>query len=260
MRLSDYSLGARLGAGFAVVLALGIVDAVIAVARLGDTAADVNHLASAAMQNVRTLEDWASNTRQNAIRARAVALSTEPAVTAQFAPQIAATTSLISSLQSRVETGLSTPQSRELFAEIGRNRAAYLESRSQALKLKDAGKRDDAIAMVQSDMGPKLDRYLASIGKLVDVERSGIDAVARGVEARASGARAVILAIALSALALGALIAWLLTRSLTRPLKALVGAARRVAATCASRWPTEATTKWPRCRARSARCRRNCGN
>ena len=55
------------------------------------------------------------------------------------------------------------------------------------------GKRDDAIALVQSDMGPKLDRYLASIGKLVDLERASIDAVARGVEARASGARACAL-------------------------------------------------------------------
>ena len=230
VRLSDYSLGARLAAGFAIVLLLGIADAVIAVVRLGDTAADVNHLASAALQNVRTLEDWASHTRQNAIRARAVALSTEPVVTAQFAPQIAATTSLISTLQSRVETGLATRESRELFAEIGRNRTAYLESRSQALKLKEAGKRDDAIAMVQTDMVPKLDRYLASIGKLVDAERASIDAVARGVESRASGARSVILSIALAALALGVLIAWTLTRSLTRPLESLVDAARRVAA------------------------------
>ncbi len=229
MKLSKLSVGSRLGIGFTLVLMLCVAGMAYSIMRLEGMSAEFKRLAVVSLNQVRTIEIWASHTHQNGVRTRAIALSKEPRVGEYFAPQIAETTKRISELQKQVEANLNTLEAKALFAEMGKNRAAYLEVRNQAFKLRAAGKMDEALQLVETRMNPLLDVYGASINAMLDASRRNIDAAASALEATAQRTRIVLAGLAAACLLLGGMLAWILTMGIITPLRTLVEVARRVA-------------------------------
>ena len=229
MKFSKYSVGSRLGIGFTLVLMLCVAGMAYSIMRLEGMSAEFKRLAVVSLNQVRTIEIWASHTHQNGVRTRAIALSKESRVSEYFAPQIAETTKRISELQKQVEASLNTLEAKALFADVGKNRAAYLEVRNQAFKLRAAGKMDEALQLVETRMNPLLDVYGASINAMLDASRRNIDAAASALEATAQRTQIVLAGLASACLLLGGMLAWILTVGITTPLRALVDVARRVA-------------------------------
>ena len=77
---------------------------------------------------------------------------------------------------------------------------------------------------------PATDQYVALIQRLLDMQRSRIDATAQGINVTYGQSRLWLIVLGVLGLGAGALCAWWLTRGITRPLAQAVQVARAVAA------------------------------
>ncbi|MDB5807606.1 MAG: hypothetical protein JWN73_4928 [Betaproteobacteria bacterium] len=229
MILKNLSISKRLAAAFTLVLAINAGAMVYAVFTIQDMSAQFTTLTSQTLSQLRNVEDWESLTQQNAPRSLAMAMTNDARLDELYAKQIAATSKRISELQKMVEKQIATPQARLLFDKVSERRKAYLAERDKVFALKKQGEFDKAAAMASSTMAGYLDAYRGATADLRDHERGRIDAIAREMAAGADAVRSLLLFMLAGSLLLAIVIAFWLTRSITRPLAALLSIADRVA-------------------------------
>ena len=160
MKLSQFSIGARLGSGFAVVIALAL-----GVAALGMLAN--RHLAHSAesgfetSHQVRVVTEWQGHTRLNLARTLLLAQTVGNAeVKESLSPQIKATSARISELQKTLEgLGLSGEE-QAAYEAVGAQRKAYIAARDGATRLADEAKTNAAMTRDADARVTKLGRFL----------------------------------------------------------------------------------------------------
>lgn len=231
MQLNQYSLKARLAAGFGLVLLLTVLIAGVAWNRLAVTrqAADAASEASArALDAAR----WEGLTRLNAARTLAIAKSGgHEQVKLHFDPLIKATSAEISTMQKALEASVldTDADQRALFDEIAAKRKTYVGSRDAIfglLEIEDPGAEEALV----SQLLPAADRYLAAIAGLQERQRALAGSLTEDAEAAATQAQWVLAALAAVCVALGSLLAWVIARSVLAPLSQVVAITRRIAA------------------------------
>ncbi|NQE49729.1 methyl-accepting chemotaxis protein [Herbaspirillum rubrisubalbicans] len=129
----------------------------------------------------------------------------------------------------KLEKMLNTTKGKEMFAALIAARNAYSGPRDKLRDLIQAQKKEEAVEYLFKEVIPRQEEYFAALEKFVDYQKSLMDAsVAQGKQIEAS---AVMLMLVLSGIAivLCALAAWLVTRSITRPLNEAVKVASAVA-------------------------------
>ena len=217
MRLNDMKLGARLGLGFGLVLLLAALIALVGWLRLADTLEGIRQ-SHAAMERADTAQRWESMTLLNVNRTLSIAKSEGHAdVKAHFAPLIKQTSAEISLLQKSLEEAISSDKERTQFQDIADKRKAYVGSRDAIfglLEIEDPG----AKAALNDQLMPAAQRYIESINVFQQHQRELAEALEQGNADRAEQARGILLALAFVCLVIGAACAWLITRSVTRPL------------------------------------------
>ena len=198
--------------------------------RLAHLDAVTRELATVHLRIESVVGEWLSHTRSNAVRAVVLTQSDDPDLRRILQPALEATTRRISELQREVESLVETAQAKALFAEVGKRRAAYLESRKAVLELKKAGDSAAATGLMERTMLPAIDAYVGAIQNLVDHYKQEVAQDAAAAAASAESGRMLLGAFCVGGLLLAVLASWFITRSITRPLQEAVVAARRVAA------------------------------
>ena len=126
---------------------------------------------------------------------------------------------------------LASPEEQALNADIKERRSQYIALRNKILKLKAQGQQDEAAQLTNGQAGADARRLRRQHPRHAERTRA----------ARSTGrpppstqlyraGRINLIVLAVLALALGAVLAWLLTRSITRPLNEAVRVAQTVAA------------------------------
>ena len=224
----NMKLGARLGIGFGVVLA-----SLCAVSFLG--VAGMSRIGAMADRIVN--EDWRKSQAAFNVSDAARATFIVALQTLQKTEQTPFTT-----LQERVANArkamdkamgelaaLSTAEADKAQIEsLRKQQKGYLESLAQVMELAETGKVVQGEAAVHQTLEPRFAALSKSIHQLVEQYTQRVDS--SGAEQVAAIARARLTMIALGALATvaGALFAWWMVRSLSRPLAAAVAAAQRI--------------------------------
>jgi methyl-accepting chemotaxis protein len=229
MNLNNLKIGTRLALGFGAVLALLLIIVSIAYVRLAQTGSDMD--ATLEMERRASLADeWLQKSTLNMNRVTAIAKAAGlPDVEAHFSPQIKETTAQISEIQKTLEATISSERSKALMATIAQRREAYLAARAQMyehLKLADQPAVD---ALLKDKLMPASTSYLAAMVELQKSEREL--AAARGAEVRhaLTLAKTLLIGLLVVSLALGAGMAFVITRSVTRPLQEAVAVTRVIA-------------------------------
>jgi methyl-accepting chemotaxis protein len=228
VKLNQLKLGLRLAAGFGVVLALVVVIAGLGWSRLAGTQAEI--AATSVIQGrARSADRWQGLTSLNVNRTLAIAKSGGHAdVKAYFAPLLKETSAQISELQQSLEATLASDEEKALFADIGAKRKAYVSMRDAIfalLDIEDPGAKE----ALESKMLPAAQAYLAAISSYQKSQQQAADRVAADTHRRVVEAQAVTIALTALCLAVGALCAWFITRSVTAPLRRVAEATRRIA-------------------------------
>ncbi len=227
--LPQWTVARRLGLGFAALLVLTLAIAAVGAWKLGAVVKQTRLTTSQDARAERIVRDWLTETRANSVRAVVMSRSDDAALRALVDPQMKAATQRINEMQKQVEAVLVDPAAKALFATVGEQRKAYLAARKEAADLRAAGKAAAAVEIVDQKMIPAVDRYVAAIAAVVDHQVKRMDEGVAESEANGEQGRLALVLAALFAVVAGVLIAWSLTRSITRPLGEAVVLAQRVA-------------------------------
>jgi methyl-accepting chemotaxis protein len=216
--MKDWKIGTRLGAGFAVILALVAAIAGIGVLRLQAVGDATHEMAKRSLAKERLAAGWLLGTSTNSVRTYALLNSDDPQVQDYLQKGMGRISVTISETQKQLEELLDTPEETALVADIKKKRADYIELRSMLLKLKAGGQHDEAMRIAREKLVPTLDSYDASIRAILAHEQAQIDKSADAIDALYRSGRVNLMVLAAIALALGSVLAWLLTRSIVQPI------------------------------------------
>ncbi|WP_306396342.1 methyl-accepting chemotaxis protein [Telluria beijingensis] len=231
MKISDLKIGIRLGGAFAAVLALVAVMLVTALWQLGRIA-DAKTVMADAAHSVNLAQQWLRGTEGNAVRTRAKATTFDAAEEAYYDAEMKKASAGISKTQKQLEAMVDTGKGKELMDAVASQRSRYVGLRDEGFKRKAALGADnpEVQAFFRDKVLPEVDKYVATVQAVVEYEEALSAEAQASIDALNASARQILVALGASALAIGAVFGWLLTRSITLPLGHAVGLARQVAA------------------------------
>jgi len=227
--LQRWPIGRRLAFVLAAILGLSLLSSVVSVVKLRELGRQSDAMVGDSVRIERAVADWMTKTTAGVMRAAAIAKSSDPSLVEYFAPASAKAIQETNELQKVIEAAMDTPEEKALFEKISGLRKSYLAAREEVSKLKKAGEVDGAAQAFKERFEPTSSAYLDALRQLVDLQRSEFDAAGKRIdELRAGTVTLLVLTTALS-LGVGAVLAWLLTRSITAPLAEAEAAAQAIA-------------------------------
>jgi methyl-accepting chemotaxis protein len=228
--MKNLKIGTRLGLGFGLVLLLVAIIAATGFWRLHEAGSATDVMVVDALHKERLASEWLKENSGNGIRTYALAKSTDADFQKKFQADIDATSKRISDLQKRFEEVINEPAEKALFDQVGERRKHYIDARNLAFKAKAGGDLEGATQLLNAKMAPALEVYVESINQVLLHEKAKIDKSAASIAAGYASGRLLLTVLGGLALLVGALLAWTLTRSVTRPLQDAIAIADAVAA------------------------------
>ncbi|WP_137171610.1 methyl-accepting chemotaxis protein [Massilia sp. HP4] len=224
------NIGTRLAAGFALTLLMTVIIATVGVWRLNQVAQETSSILAEPLAKERMIAEWYTQIFAAVRRTAAIVKSSDPSLTGFFKEDAAATGKLSADLVKQIEPLISGDDETALFKSVMEHRTAYSRARDGAVKAKADGDVDLAEQILTQQFNPAAKAYQERVKELVDLQHKRIAASAGLIASTAKRGNIVIGSLAAGALLLGGVFAWLLTRSITRPLRQAVYAAEQVAA------------------------------
>ncbi|VTU33478.1 methyl-accepting chemotaxis protein [Variovorax sp. PBL-E5] len=227
--MKNWKIGTQLGMGFALVLALAAGIAAVGVLRLQAVGDATQEMAQHSLAKERLAAAWLQSTSNNSVRTFALLKSDNPEVQAYLQKNIGTTSAAISATQKKLEEMLASPEELALAEDIRKRRAEYVGLRNDILKLQAQGRQAEAAQLTDGQLVPLLDSYDASIRGMLSHQQAEIDKTAAAIDELHRSGRRNLLVLAALALALGALLAWRLTRGIVQPIDEAILIAETVA-------------------------------
>ncbi|MGA0585164.1 MAG: MCP four helix bundle domain-containing protein, partial [Castellaniella sp.] len=226
--MRNLKIGTRLAFGFGLIIILLLIMSGIGAWRMIDNQRANDSLKARQLESTRILQ-WARQVEVNANQVLAAANLTNPDVLAIFKKGMDTSDKQANELQAMIESSMVSPEAKALYAEVMKVRETYVQGRTQAFKDLDNGDYAKADTFFNQEMPKLTARYIAEIDKLSAYRNASVERrFQEGEQATRLGL--IVLAVAtLLALILGPLFAWLVTRSITAPLRHAVDLAGAVA-------------------------------
>ena len=229
MQMSNFRVGTRLGAGFALIMLIVLGMGVFAVNRIDRVQASVTALAAhwlPSTQHLGGLNEALNQMRRAELQ---LMLGGGEAAFRDESARIAAQWTKVPKLLQAYETMAQPGEELERLQAFKTTVTHYQRTQNQLLALLREGKMDEAMAFMRGESRVAFRSTTQAIGKLEEVNTAGADAARTSSDASYQTVLWGMWAMVAAALALGAAIGWVLTRSLTRPLQDAAGTAQRIA-------------------------------
>ena len=231
--LARLKIGQRLIAGFASVLVLAIVVGVFSVSRLAEVNANTTDLATNWLLATRMLSDFKT---QVSILRRAEAsslMSGKAEVIAKQGLRITDTKAKAAEAWKAYMATVELPEERTIATGIESARDRYYAAldKSLAVAADEATPEghDKAMAFYEGESKASFDALFVGIAHDVEFQAKGADGAYQSSQATYASARLAVTGLLAAAVAVGALMASFITRSIVRPLESAVKVAEAVA-------------------------------
>ncbi|MFL9925823.1 methyl-accepting chemotaxis protein [Herbaspirillum lusitanum] len=227
--MKNMKIGTRLGLGFAAILILMGLITGIGVWRLQSVGKLNDLMVNDALVKERLVNEFYKSIELNVGRIVAGAKNADPVQQKYYKDQIVATIARNNGYVKRMEELITDDQGKAALNEINEHRKVVIAANNAVFKEKDAGNEDAARKLVEEQLLPNSRLYLSSIEKLAVQQADRIKALTAEVDGVFRAARMMMMALGAFALAAGVVLAFVITRSITRPLIEAVDVAGRVA-------------------------------
>ncbi|WP_377157728.1 methyl-accepting chemotaxis protein [Roseateles sp. UC29_93] len=227
--LSNFNIGTRLAAAFAVVIALLLLVLAVAVSVLNRTSGTMDRVVEDRYGQIALSDDIKNVGDQGVIVIGRLLMATDPAQAKRYMDDYAAVRAANTENFAKFEKMLNTDEAKAIFAEQSEARKVYGTAVRKLFDLIAAGERDQAMAIYQGDMAQSQVRYYALIDKMVDYQTKAMadDVVKAKEDARRS--KLWMTLVAAVAVVLGVLTAISITRSITHRIHGAIQLAEDVA-------------------------------
>ena len=228
--LSTLKIGQKLGAGFACLLALTgailltAMSHIAVFARSSETFVKVDYAKADAAATVNQL------VRSNARRTMELFFADNAAEVDRIHAFIALNKKDISNSLAMLDQLVATAEGKVLLGKVKESRVAYVKSFEKVDHLLRDGHREAAVALLKAETLPTLDALQDSVVALTSRQRARVEETGLALATNVANAQAWMLSLGVGAMVAGAILAWWLSRSITRPLAQAVKIAETVAA------------------------------
>jgi len=233
--LFNWRIGTRLGLGFATILLAMVAMVAVVLMQLSSMASRVQSLAEVGVVELTKLSHSIAAIEARAIAARNLVLEPDAAKHAGIVTHIQKLSTDVSQHLKGLESAVSNSHSsnsatlKRMVGELKDMEARYVPITVSVAESMMASRRAEATEKLFRDCKPLLDNIMTLSAQLqTEVEKASTEEVQAAIAAY-ERARWVAMVAASLTLVGGALIAWLLTRSITLPVSEAVQVARTVA-------------------------------
>jgi methyl-accepting chemotaxis protein len=226
--LRQLRIGARLTLAFSVLLIILALTAGVGYWRLQTSAADAHQLGTVDSEKLRLASTWRQSIELNWNRTRASLQDSDTARIPEWSAQMDVTSKRVSEISERIGQLATSPQEKALIDEINQRREAYRTPRAELTKRRIAG--EDVSGVLRTQLRPLAEQYDQALQRFEEAQGAIYQQALERTAADASMGQRLLVGFTVAALLLVALLAWVLTTSITAPLAVAGRAARRVAA------------------------------
>lgn len=224
------NIGPRVALCFTVILLIMTAALGISLWRLKTVHDMAENLVSDKLAKQQLGADWLSLAAVNGMRAVSIAKSDSIEVMEYFLNGLSDGDKLERQAHGKLARLVLDDAEKSFLTSIEHSRNQYLEVRAQVFKLKETGRIPEAEHLFGAKMEPTFRAYALGIETLLAYQKERATAMSLDAARNYKTSAAMVLSLAGIALAIGALMAWKLSKSITGPLKRAVGVAEKVAA------------------------------
>ena len=225
--LRQLRIGTRLGTTFGAIAVIVTIGLAASIWRIDNIAATAEALGTTESEKVALAIQWHDAVELNWVRTVAAVRDADPSHLPTWQSEMDATTEAISAIAKRIQPMTQTPAENDLRKAIDAAREKYREARGKLLKDKKAGA--NVTALLESDVKPKAEAYLAAFDAFTRHQQANVAAALARSRRDAAMGTWVTVGVGTLAVALSALLAFMLTRSIVVPIRGAVASARRIA-------------------------------
>ena len=230
MKLANLKIGKRLALGYGVICAMLVLMIILSNAMLGRVNAGTDEIVNQRMPRIDMAVRVQDETNNIAIALRNVMLSRDAADRARQVETIMASRRTMDELLAQMKDAIQSEKGRALLAQMEQETATYKTGQDKLISLVQAGDMDAAHALLGGDMRPLLLRLKAATGEQAALQKEIAARAAQEAGATYRSTSLLMWGLGAAALVLAGLVAWLITRSITRPLNQALEVANTVAA------------------------------
>ena len=229
MKIPHLNTGLRVLASFALLLFLMACMSGVALWRLQSANDTTSNLVHEKLARQQLTSELLGVTELNGLRAISIGRSDSLEVSDIFQAQLIAGDKLASGMERTLAAMPVVGEEAELQRAVAGKKAAFIALRGELFKFKDTGRIQEVSELLDNRWPTAFKAYSGALEKLLAYQTQQAKAQAEASEHQFAGSQALLIGMGLATLALGALLAWLLTRGIVRPLTQAVALAEQVA-------------------------------
>jgi methyl-accepting chemotaxis protein len=228
-RLRNLGVGSRLALGFGLVCLLIVVMAVSAAWQASSLQRRFAHALSDGVPVLTRLQALSVDVSEVSLAARDSILATEPAAAQAALERIEAGRNRIGDSIEKLNQQLGEDR-KALAEELGSQSSSVLVVLVKLSRLQRAQQIEPAKALLFTQLQPKMDAFAKGIEKAQLAQLKALEQSREASSERTAMSRWITAAMAAAALLISGVLAWLITRSITRPVGETVRVAEAIAA------------------------------
>ena len=229
MRLAKLHTGTRILASFAIVSLVIVVIVGNAMWRMHAADALTADLVEDKLAKQQLASDLLGLERLNGSRTVSIARSDSLELADYFLAQLADGRKQAAAIEDKWRKLPASERETALVAASGKHRAVLAAAQTELLRAKDLGQTQLVEEIIAKRWEPAYQAQVGALEALLAHEGAEAHRLAAESAAASNFSKALLLALGAGALAIGAALAWLLTRSIVGPLQQAVALAEQVA-------------------------------
>jgi methyl-accepting chemotaxis protein len=226
---NNLRIGVRLGIGFALLIATALAMAVYARIALGSVNDELHLLTDDRIVKIEQLTTVKDNVNIIARSVRTIALTTDETVKDGEVKRIEEARAENGKLFDVLEDTIKSDKGVALLKDTADARGPYNQGVTEVTALARANKAAEATAMLLGSVRQAQFEYMKTLDQLIDFQKELMKGSSQDVDDAVTRAGTTMLAVAVVAGLLGAVMAWVITRSITIPIRRAVEVAETVA-------------------------------
>jgi methyl-accepting chemotaxis protein len=227
--LSHMRISSRLALGFAIVLLLSVIATSVALVNARANAEATKQMMAQPLAKERLVSDWYVLIYSAIARTALISRSTDETLSTVFADVISASTKRGSELIDQIKPLLTRDDEKAMMEEIVALRNRYQGSKTAVMNARKSGDAAEGERQFKEVFTPAAEAYQNKVKDLLGMQRKAIDDTAHAIDAANDRSTMLLMVLAALLIAFGTLAAWVISRSITVPLKSAVDIAATVA-------------------------------
>ncbi|PIL41436.1 methyl-accepting chemotaxis protein [Massilia psychrophila] len=229
MQITQLNTGARVMVSFSIVLLVMATVSITALWRLQTANASTADLVHEKLAKQQLTSEVLGMSRLNGIRTAAIARSDSLEVSDYFQLQLNAGEKTQAALELRLARFVADPAEQAKIIDVDAQKKIYLAVRAEIFKLKEMGKTQEVAELADTRLEAGFQRYTGALAELLAYQTRQSTLVALESDSQFAVSRNLLIGLGVFALSIGCALAWLLTRSIVKPLRDAVNVIVRIA-------------------------------